>query len=79
MRCPKDLGEVMVIAHAAARGHTDLSLVSVDASVSRAHHDVVGMVADEQIFETRGPSAAELSWNRWLSAIRGGSGARHEG
>jgi hypothetical protein len=33
-----------LIAHAAAQGQVDLSLVSVDSTVARAHHHAAGMV-----------------------------------
>ncbi|MFC8834929.1 transposase [Streptomyces griseoincarnatus] len=36
-----------VIAEAAQRGHTDLSLVSVDSTIARAHHDAAGMRVGE--------------------------------
>jgi transposase len=38
----------MMIAEAAARGDVDLSLVSVDSTVSRAHHHAAGMVVDPE-------------------------------
>ena len=37
-----------VIAEAAARGQADLSLVSVDSTVARAHHDAAGMVVNAE-------------------------------
>ena len=37
------------IAEAARRGQTDLSLVSVDSTTARAHHDAAGMVVDEEV------------------------------
>ena len=38
-----------VIAEAARRGQTDMSLVSVDSATSRAHHDAAGMVVEESV------------------------------
>jgi transposase len=37
-----------LIAEAARRGQADLSLVSVDSTTARAHHDAAGMVVDEE-------------------------------
>ena len=37
-----------VIAEAAARGETDLSLVSVDSATARAHHHAAGMALDPE-------------------------------
>lgn len=39
----------VMIAEAAARGDVDLSLVSVDSTVSRAHHHAAGMVVDPEL------------------------------
>ncbi len=38
-----------VIAEAARRGQVDLSLVSVDSTTARAHHDAAGLVMDEEV------------------------------
>jgi transposase len=38
-----------MIAEAARRGQADLSLVSVDSTVARAHHDAAGMVVDPEV------------------------------
>ncbi|MFJ1654682.1 hypothetical protein ACIOC2_25615 [Streptomyces sp. NPDC088337] len=40
-----------MIAEAAARGQADLDLVSVDSTVSRAHHHAAGMVVDPELLE----------------------------
>lgn len=40
-----------MIAEAAARGHVDLSLVSVDSTTARAHHDAAGMRIDPEVME----------------------------
>jgi transposase len=38
-----------MIAEAARRGQVDLSLVSVDSTTARAHHDAAGMVVDAEV------------------------------
>jgi transposase len=38
-----------VIAEAAARGETDLGLVSVDSATARAHHHAAGMALDPEL------------------------------
>ena len=38
-----------VIAEAARRGQADLSLVSVDSTTARAHHDAAGMAVGEEV------------------------------
>ncbi|AGJ59395.1 hypothetical protein F750_6971 [Streptomyces sp. PAMC 26508] len=38
-----------MIAEAARRGQVDLSLVSVDSTVARAHHDAAGMRVSEEV------------------------------
>jgi transposase len=63
----------VVIAEAAARGDVDLSLVSVDSTVSRAHQHAAGMVVDAQLL---------AGLERALVAEKGGSGGstrRHAG
>jgi len=40
-----------MIAEAAARDDVDLSLVSVDSTVARAHHHAAGMVVDPELLE----------------------------
>jgi hypothetical protein len=49
-----------MIAEAARRGQTDLSLVSVDSTVARAHHDAAGMRVDEEVLSSL-EKAAEAS------------------
>lgn len=48
-----------MIAEAARRGQADLSLVSVDSTVARAHHDATGMVVDPEVLAALGEAAAE--------------------
>ncbi len=38
-----------VIAEAARRRQVDLSLVSMDSTTARAHHDAAGLVVDEEV------------------------------
>ncbi|SQD99910.1 transposase (fragment) [Parafrankia sp. Ea1.12] len=40
-----------MITEAAARDDVDLSLVSVDSTVARAHHHAAGMVVDPDLLE----------------------------
>lgn len=47
-----------MIAEAAARGQADLSLVSVDSTVTRAHHDAAGMVVDPAVLAALERAAA---------------------
>lgn len=58
-----DVFEVLMdgmIAEAARRGQTDLSLVSVDSTVAHAHHDAAGMRVDEEVLSSP-EKAAEAS------------------
>lgn len=48
-----------MIAEAAVRGQVDLSLVSVDSTVARAHHHAAGMVADPALLEELEKAVAE--------------------
>jgi hypothetical protein len=47
------------IAEAAKRGLVDLSLVSVDSTTVRAHHDAAGMIVDPETLEALEKAAAE--------------------
>lgn len=47
-----------MIAEAAARGQADLSLVSVDSTVARAHHDAAGMMVDPAVLAALTEAAA---------------------
>src|SRR5580700_9775897 len=40
-----------LIAEAAARGHVDLTLVSVDSTVARAHQDAAGMAVSGEVLD----------------------------
>lgn len=48
-----------VIAEAARRGQTDLSLVSVDSTTARAHHDAAGMHIGKEVMDALEEAAAE--------------------
>lgn len=48
-----------MIAEAARRGQADMSLVSVDSTVARAHHDAAGMVVDPEVLAALEEAAAE--------------------
>lgn len=49
-----------MITEAARRGQADLSLVSVDSTVARAHHDAAGMRVGEEVLSSL-EEAAEVS------------------
>nr|WP_234388656.1 hypothetical protein [Streptomyces sp. AS58] len=51
-------------AEAAKRGEVDLSLVSVDSSTARAHHDAAGMQLGEDVLTTLEKAAAEEEKSR---------------
>ncbi|BBC34316.1 hypothetical protein SGFS_056100 [Streptomyces graminofaciens] len=48
-----------MIAEAARRGQTDLSLVSVDSTTARAHHDAAGMRIGKEVMDALDEAAAE--------------------
>jgi transposase len=48
-----------LIAEAARRGETDLSLVSVDSTTARAHHDAAGMHIDKEVMDALEEAACE--------------------
>lgn len=48
-----------LIAEAAKRGEVDLSLVSVDSTTARAHHDAVGMQLGEDMLTALEKAATE--------------------
>lgn len=53
-----------MIAEAASRGQVDLSLVSVDSTVSREHHHAAGMAVDPELLAELEKAAAEESCTR---------------
>jgi transposase len=48
-----------LIAEAAKRGEVDLSLVSVDSTTARAHHDAAGMHLEQDVVAALEKAAAE--------------------
>jgi transposase len=48
-----------LITEAAKRGEVDLSLVSIDSTTARAHHDAAGMHLDEDVVTALEKAAAE--------------------
>ncbi|MYZ37826.1 IS5 family transposase, partial [Streptomyces sp. SID4917] len=64
-----------LIAEAARRGRTDLSLVSVDSTTVRAHHDAAGMLVGKDVMEALEEAAAEQEQTRQ----KGGGEAEHNG
>lgn len=60
-----------LIAEAARRGRTDLSLVSVDSTTVRAHHDAAGMQVDREVLDALEEAAAEEEQARQKGAARG--------
>jgi transposase len=48
-----------MIAEAAARGQADLSLVSIDSTVARAHHHAAGMAIDPELLDALEKAAGE--------------------
>lgn len=53
-----------MIAETASRGQVDLSLVSVDSTVSREHHHAAGMAVDPELLAELEKAAAEESCTR---------------
>ncbi|WP_373305139.1 transposase [Streptomyces bluensis] len=48
-----------LIAEAARQGKTDLSLVSVDSTTVRAHHDAAGLIVGKDVMEALEEASAE--------------------
>lgn len=59
-----------LIAEAAREGKTDLSLVSVDSTTVRAHHDAAGMLVDEELMQALEEAAREQETARQMGANR---------
>jgi transposase len=59
-----------LIAEAALQGKTDLSLVSVDSTTVRAHHDGAGMLVGKDVMEALEEAAAEQEQARQKGAAR---------
>ncbi|GAA3019750.1 hypothetical protein GCM10017559_50010 [Streptosporangium longisporum] len=58
-----------LIAEAAKRGAVDLSLVGVDSTTARAHHDAAGMHLGEDVLGVLEKAAAEEEWARSKGAV----------
>lgn len=68
-----------VIVQAAKRGEVDLSLVSIDSTTARAHHDAAGMHLDEDVPTALEKAAAEAekAWSKGATASnKPGSGPK---
>jgi transposase len=67
-----------LVAEAARQGKTDLSLVSVDSTTVRAHHDAAGLIVGKDVMEALEEAAAEQEEARQKGAMRrnrtGGAG-----
>jgi transposase len=59
-----------LIAEAARQGKTDLSLVSVDSTTARAHHDAAGIRIDKEVMDALEEAAAEQEQARQKGAAR---------
>lgn len=59
-----------LVAGAARRGTTDLSLVSVDSTTARAHQDAAGMLVGTDILEALEEAAAEQERARQKGAAK---------
>ncbi len=59
-----------LIAEAARHGKTDLSLVSVDSTTARAHHDAAGMRIGKEVMDALEEAAAEQEQARQKGAAR---------
>lgn len=68
-----------VIAEAARRGQTDLSLVSVDSTTARAHHDAAGMHIGKEVMDALEEAAAEQERAGQKGAARQNRTDRTEG
>ncbi len=58
-----------LITEAAKRGEVDLSLVSIDSTTARAHHDAAGMHLGEDMLAAMEKAAAEEEKARSKGAV----------
>lgn len=63
-----------LIAKAAERGEADLSLVSVDSTTTRAHHDAAGMRLDPETLDALEKAAEEERTRSKGATVRNKSG-----
>ncbi|EDY43085.2 transposase [Streptomyces sp. SPB074] len=68
-----------LIAEAAKRGEVDLSLVSIDSTTARAHHDAAGMHLDEEVLTALEKAAAEAEKARSKGAAATNKPGRRPG
>ena len=68
-----------MIAEAARRGQPDLSLVSVDSTTARAHHDAAGMRIGKEVMHALEEAVADQERARQKGAARRNSTARTAG
>ena len=59
-----------LIAEAARQGRVNLSLVSVDSTTARAHHDAAGMLVGADVMEALEEAAAEQEKARQKGVVR---------
>lgn len=59
-----------LIAEAARRGRTDLSLVSVDSTTARAHQDAAGMLVGKDVLDTLEEAVLEQERARQKGAAK---------
>jgi transposase len=62
-----------LIAEAAKRGEVDLSLVSIDSTTVRAHHDAAGMHTSQDVLAALEKAAAEEEEARSKGAVQSGA------
>lgn len=60
-----------LIAEAAKQGRVDLSLVSVDSTAVRAHHDAAVMRLEKEVLDALEKAAVEAEAARQMGAARG--------
>jgi transposase len=60
-----------LIAEAAGQGKTDLSLVSVDSTTTRAHHDAAGIPVAPEVMEALEKAVREQEQARQKGAAKG--------
>jgi transposase len=65
-----------LIAEAARRGKTDLSLVGVDSTTARGHHGAAGMGIGQEVMDALEEAAAEQEHARQKGAARRGMAGR---
>jgi len=59
-----------LITEAARQGQTDLSLVSVDSTTARAHHNAAGLLMGKEVMDALDEAAADQEQARQKGAAR---------